>query len=106
MPQYTTPNVYTEEVTSQEGPVVSAATGFGGMQAITEKGPVGVPTRTRTFAAWKEIFGTYEVATRGDAAYEAEHFFKEGGVELITSRQANYTNLDDKIGRATCRERV
>jgi len=74
---------------------VSAATGFGGMQAITEKGPVGVPTRTRTFAAWKEIFGTYEVATRGDAAYEAEHFFKEGGVELITSRQANYTNLDD-----------
>ncbi len=95
MPEYTFPSVYSEEVTSQEGPVRSAATGFGGMQAITEKGPVGAPIRTRTFAAWREIFGTYETVVRGDAAYEAEQFFKEGGVELITVRQANYTDLDD-----------
>lgn len=98
MGYYTRPDVYVEELSSAEGPVRSAQTGRGGMQAITYKGPVGVPIRTRNFEAWKKIFGGYE--ERSDAAYEAESFFKEGGFELITVRQAHYADLSDKTSVA------
>jgi len=96
MPIYTFPDVYAEEVTSLEGPIQAAAVGKGGLQAVTQKGPPGIPIRTRTFDAWKEIFGGYEAAARGDAAYEAKAFFAEGGFELITVRQVAYTDIDDK----------
>lgn len=95
MPVYTMPDVYAEEVVSAEGPIQAAALGFGGMQAITKKGPPGIPIRTRTYQAWQEIFGGREAASRGDAAYEAKAFFDEGGFELITVRQVNYSDLDD-----------
>lgn len=93
MSEYTFPSSYASEVTSQEGPIRPTATGKGGLQAVTKKGPVGIPTRTLSFEAWKDIFGGHDAAY--DAAYEADQFFKEGGVELITVRQANYTDLDD-----------
>lgn len=93
MPYYTRPDVYVEELSTKEGPIRGARTGFGGMQAVTEKGPVGKPVRVRSFEAWKKVFGGYE--SRGDAAYEAESFFNEGGFELITVRQAHYTDLED-----------
>jgi len=93
MPYYTRPDVYVEESSTSERPVRAAQTGRGGMQAITEKGPVGIPVRTRNFANWTKIFGGYEL--RGDAAYEAKSFFDEGGFELITVRQVHYSDLDD-----------
>jgi len=96
MPYYTRPDVYVEEVNTTEGPVRAAQTGRGGMQAVTEKGPVGIPVRTRNFATWRKIFGGYEASSRGDAAYEAKSFFDEGGFELITVRQAHYPDIDDR----------
>jgi uncharacterized protein len=94
MPTYTRPDVYAVEVQSAEGPVQAAATGFGGLQAVTEKGPIGTPVRTRSFPAWAKIFGGR--STRSDAAYEAKAFFDEGGVELITVRQGHFGDIDDK----------
>jgi phage tail sheath protein FI len=96
MPYYTRPDVYVEEVNTTEGPVRAAQTGRGGLQAVTEKGPVGIPVRTRNFATWSKIFGGYEIRSRGDAAYEAKGFFDEGGFELITVRQVHYADLDDR----------
>jgi hypothetical protein len=96
MPHYTRPDVYVEEVSTTEGPVRAAQTGRGGMQAVTEKGPVGIPIRTRNFATWSKIFGGYEASSRGDAAYEAKSFFDEGGFELITVRQVHYDDLDNR----------
>jgi len=95
MPVYTRPDTYAEEATQLEGPIRATALGFGGMQAITKKGPAGVPTRTRSFQAWQRIFGGREAVARGDAAYEAKEFFDEGGFELITIRQVHYSDLDD-----------
>lgn len=95
MPYYTRPDVYVEEVNTTEGPVRAAQTGRGGMQAVTERGPVGVPIRTRNFASWKKVFGGYELPARGDAAFEAKSFFDEGGFELVTVRQAHYSDVDD-----------
>jgi phage tail sheath protein FI len=94
MARYTFPSVYGVETSSQDGPIRATALGYGCLIGITEKGPVGTPVRTRTFDAWKKIFGSYE--TRSDMAYEAEAFFLEGGFELITIRQVNYSNVDDK----------
>ena len=96
MPVYTFPDVYAQESTSAEGPIRAAALGFGGMIAVTKKGPPGVPLRHRSYKAWSDVFGSYEAATRGDAAYEAKSFFDEGGFELITARQVNYSDLTDK----------
>lgn len=97
MATYTRPDVYALQTTQQDGPVKATATGFGTMFAITEKGPVqGVLTRTRSFPAWKKIYGNYQAVGVSDAAYEAELFFKTGGFELLTGRICHYSDLDDK----------
>lgn len=93
MPVYTRPDVYVGEKPQLEGPIVAAATGFGCLIGVTEKGPLRVITRTRTFEGWKRIYGDRE--TRSDMAYEAEQFFKNGGVELLTSRVGHYSDIDD-----------
>jgi len=93
MPLYSRPDVYVGEKPQLEGPIVAAALGYGCMIAVTEKGPLREIVRTRTFEGWKRVYGDRE--TRSDAAYEAEQFFKNGGVELLTSRIAHYTDVDD-----------
>jgi len=93
---YALPDVYANEVSTTEGPVLPAQLGIGLLQAVTQKGPIGVPVRTRNFSAWKKVFGEREAVARGDAAYEAEQFFAEGGFELITVRQAHFADLTDK----------
>lgn len=93
--RYTFPNSYAEEKPKLEGPIQATASGFGGMQAITAKGPVGVPLRHRNFESWKKVFGERESTDRGDAAYEANLFFEEGGFELITQRQVHYADIAD-----------
>ena len=93
---YTRPDTYAEEVPQIEGPIQAAQVGIGGLQGVTKKGPVGVPIRTRSYAAWERIFGGREVASRGDVAYEAKAFFDEGGFELITVRQVHFSDIDDK----------
>lgn len=90
---YDMPDVYGEERTSLEGPIRPAASGFGILLGTTEKGPLRVPTRTKSFPAWTRIYGARQ--TSSDMAYEAEAFFAEGGVELITVRLAHYSDIDD-----------
>jgi phage tail sheath protein FI len=94
MTTYNFPNTYAEEPRSAEGPIRAAVTGIGGFQAITQKGPPGIPIRCRTFDEWKRVFGERE--SRGNAAYEAKQAFDEGLKELITVRQAHYTDITDK----------
>ena len=94
MPVYSFPDTYAEELNSLDGPIQPASLGIGGIQAITERGPVAVPIRTRSFASWKRIFGGY--VSYSDAAYEAKAFFDEGGFELITVRQAHFSSIADK----------
>jgi len=93
MPTYSRPDVYVGDKPQLEGPIVAAALGYGCLIGVTEKGPLRVITRTRSFDAWKRIYGDRE--TRSDMAYEAEQFFKEGGVELLTTRVAHYSDVDD-----------
>jgi phage tail sheath protein FI len=93
MTTYYRPDVYVEEIKRLDSPVVAAATGFGGLLGVTQKGPVGSVVRTRNFAQWQKIFGDRE--TRSDTAYEAELFFAEGGVELITGRILHFSDVDD-----------
>lgn len=90
---YEMPDVYGEERTSLEGPIRPAASGFGILLGTTEKGPLRTPTRTKSFPAWTKIYGARQ--TGSDMAYEAEAFFAEGGVELITVRLAHYSDIDD-----------
>jgi phage tail sheath protein FI len=76
-----------------EGPIIAAILGYGCLIGVTEKGPIREITRTNTFEGWKRIYGDRE--TRSDVAYEAEQFFKNGGVELLTSRICHYSDVDD-----------
>jgi len=93
MTVYIRPDVYTEIKKQLNPPIQPVALGFGALIGITEKGPLRVVIRTRTFEEWTRIYGRRE--TRSDMAYEAEAFFKEGGVELLTSRVGNYSDIDD-----------
>jgi len=93
MPTYSRPDVYIEEVTQLEGPIVPVELGYGALMGITERGPLRTVVRTNSFEEWKKVFGNRE--SRSDMAYEAEAFFREGGVELLTVRLGNYTNIDD-----------
>lgn len=93
MPTYSRPDVYVGDKPQLEGPIIAAATGYGCLLGITQKGPLREILRSRSFEAWKRIYGERE--TRSDMAYEAEQFFKNGGRELLTSRIAHYTDVDD-----------
>jgi len=90
------PDVYSEDILDNGGPIRSAKTGIASMMAVTEKGPIGIPVRHTSFSAWQRTFGGFELPSRGDAAYEAKMYFDEGGSELITVRVAHYSNVNNK----------
>lgn len=91
--EYLFPDAYAAERQSAEIPVQGTATGKGGLQGPTKKGPVGVAIATRTYQAWERIFGGK--SENSDMAYEAQMAFDEGVSELITIRQAHYSDVTD-----------
>lgn len=54
MPQYLTPGVYVEEVSSGSKPIESGATNIVGFLGVAEKGPVGEPTLVTNWSAYTE----------------------------------------------------
>ena len=83
-------NLIREPIKIQQ--IQGAPTSVGGMLGVTERGPIGVPTRVRSFEEFVNIFGGY--ITHGDAPHAVEGFFTTfPGGELIFTRTAHYTDI-------------
>lgn len=78
-----------EEPTIRALPVVQ--TGICVMEAVTERGPVGLGPPTSSFPEWASIYGGY--TANADGALAAQGFFDNGGQILYTIRAVHYTDI-------------
>ncbi|MFC6941632.1 phage tail sheath family protein [Salinirubellus sp. GCM10025818] len=84
MPEYRSPGVYVEEVSSGAMPIEGVGTSTGGFLGQTERGPTG-PERLESFADFTRRYGGY-AHYRADGplagtylAYAVDGFFRNGG---------------------------
>ncbi|MFC7770342.1 MULTISPECIES: hypothetical protein [Salinirubellus] len=88
MPEYRSPGVYVEEVSSGAMPIEGVGTSTGGFLGQTERGPTG-PERLESFADFTRRYGGY-AHYRADGplagtylAYAVDGFFRNGGERLL-----------------------
>ena len=86
MPEYLSPGVYVEEVSSGIKPIEGVGTSTGAFIGIAERGPVGVP---RLIANWTQFTSTFGgFIDDGYLAYAVYQFFNEGGTRCYVIRAA------------------
>lgn len=57
MPEYLSPGVYVEEVSSGSKPIEGVSTSTAGMVGVTERGPENVPVLVTSYGEYRRIFG-------------------------------------------------
>lgn len=86
MPEYLSPGVYVEEVSSGIKPIEGVGTSTGAFIGIAERGPVGKP---RLIANWTQFTNTFGGFIEGGyLAYAVYQFFNEGGTRCYVIRAA------------------
>lgn len=100
MPEYLSPGVYVEEVSSGIKPIEGVGTSTGAFIGIAEKGPiggvnyggndgVGRPVLITNFGEFQRNFGGF---ISGEfLAYAVQQFFGEGGTRCYVLRTAHFT---------------
>lgn len=86
MPEYLSPGVYVEEVSSGVKPIEGVGTSTGAFIGIAERGPVGVPRLIANWTQFTSTFGGFIDA--GYLAYAVYQFFNEGGTRCYVIRAA------------------
>ncbi len=87
MPQYQTPGVYVEEVSSGSKPIEAGATNVVGFLGIAQKGPINEPTLVTNWTQYTKTFGgMHQGGWLGHAVYL---FFQNGGTKCYIN------NLDE-----------
>jgi phage tail sheath protein FI len=89
MPEYLSPEVYIEEVSSGQKPVVGVGTSTAGFVGSCQKGPIGEAIGITSFGEFVRKFGGYI-----DGAYLAfavRSFFSEGGSSCYVVRASHYS---------------
>ena len=85
MPEYLSPGVYVEEVSSGSKPIEGVSTSTAGFAGQTERGP----TAPRLVTSWLEYqrwYGSY--ATDGYLPYATQGFFDNGGQRVFIAADA------------------
>jgi phage tail sheath protein FI len=85
MPEYLSPGVYIEEVSSGPVPIQGVGTSTTGMVGLTERGPTAV----RLVTSWLEYgrwFGGHTDPSESFLPYAVQGFFDNGGQRLFVSR--------------------
>jgi uncharacterized protein len=90
MPTYAHPGVYVEEIPSGVRPIEGVGTSTAAFVGYATKGPVGIPVRIGTWAAYEERFGGIQ---RGDdpMGYSVDAYFANGGSVAYVVRLARGT---------------
>ncbi len=103
MPEYLSPAVYVEEVSSGLKPIEGVGTSTGAFIGVAEKGPiggaeyeegeVGRPVLVTSFLDFTRTFGGL---VEGEyLAYAVQHFFGEGGTRCYVTRTAHFNDVTD-----------
>ena len=86
MPEYLSPGVYVEEVSSGIKPIEGVGTSTGGFIGIAQRGPVGQPRLITNWTQFTSTFGGFTAT--GYLAYAVYQFFNEGGTRCYVIRGA------------------
>lgn len=86
MPEYLSPGVYTEEISTGPVPIEGVSTSTAGFVGNTERGPTAVKlvTSFRDFQRW--YGGAVDPATVSYLPFSAKGFFDNGGQRLFVAR--------------------
>ncbi len=79
MPQYLTPGVYVEEVSSGSKPLEAGATNVVGFLGVAEKGPVNEATLVTNWTQYTKTFGGMH--KNGWLSHSVYQFFQNGGTK-------------------------
>src|SRR5215210_7999262 len=106
MPEYLSPGVYVEEVSSGIKPIEGVGTSTGAFIGLAEKGPiggaryddgasheVGRPVLITNFGDFTRTFGGFISGVY--LAYAVQQFFTEGGTRCYVTRTAHFDNPAD-----------
>src|SRR6266446_2583817 len=88
MPEYLSPAVYVEELSSGVKPITGASTSTAGFVGHTVKGPIGVAVPINNFAEFQGTFGGF--FGNGVLAFAVKSFFDEGGSTCYVVRTCHY----------------
>lgn len=86
MPEYLSPGVYVEEVSSGIKPIEGVGTSTGAFIGIAERGPIGKPMLIANWTQYTSTFGGFIAG--GYLAYAVYQFFNEGGTRCYVIRAA------------------
>jgi len=86
MPQYQTPGVYVEEVSSGSKPIEAGSTNIVGFLGIAQKGPVDKPTLVTNWTQYTKAFGGLH--TNGWLGHAVYLFFQNGGTKCYINNLA------------------
>ncbi len=86
MPEYLSPGVYVEEVSSGIKPIQGVGTSTGAFVGIAERGPVRQPVLVTNWTQFTDKFGGFIPGSY--LAYAVYQFFNEGGTKCYIVRAA------------------
>ncbi|SIQ98830.1 hypothetical protein SAMN05920897_12123 [Alkalispirochaeta americana] len=86
MPQYQTPGVYVEEVSSGSKPIEMGSTSIAGFLGVAEKGPVDEVTLVTNWTQYSKIFGGMH--SQGWLGHAVYLFFQNGGSKCYINNLA------------------
>ena len=102
MPEYLSPGVYVEEVSSGIRPIEGVGTSTGAFIGIAEKGPIGGaryedgPGRPALITNFGDFTRTFGGFISGEfLAYAVQQFFAEGGTRCYVNRTAHFEDPSD-----------
>ena len=86
MPNYSSPGVYVEEVSSGTKPISGVGTAVGAFVGIAEQGPIGKAVLIANWNQFVSVFGNF--IPNAYLAYAVFNFFAEGGTRCYVVRAA------------------
>lgn len=86
MPEYLSPGVYVEEVSSGAKPLEGVGTSTGAFVGIAKRGPVNEARLITNWTQFTDTFGSF--INEGMLAYSVYQFFNEGGTKCYVVRAA------------------
>jgi phage tail sheath protein FI len=89
MPEYLSPGVYVEEVSSGIKPIEGVGTSTGAFVGLAERGPIKKPVLVTNWTQFTTTFGGF--IENGYLAYAVFQFFNEGGTKCYVVRAAKGT---------------
>ena len=90
MPEYLSPGVYVEEVSSGIKPIEGVGTSTGAFIGLAERGPIKKPVLVTNWTQFTAMFGGF--IENGYLAYAVFQFFNEGGTRCYVVRAAKGTS--------------